>query len=199
MKFYKILLALLFFTIATSCQKPSISDIVPEYKFLVEFSKKIKPRTELILRAYGINNSVSKNYEFSNDLATFELTYCLLKRKNDEIPLETARRLLVSVVEAFLIEVGSNSSIRTQLEVFPFVSDRVNVNICFRDQNYIELGQGIASVYLYKGKIRYERYDISEYTGQYPAKGKHFKIHEETYEEALKIVKEQGGPLKLIE
>jgi hypothetical protein len=58
---------------------------------------------------------------------------------------------------------------------------------------------GIATVSFIKGKIEYERYEISEYTGRYPAKGKHFLVHEESYEEALQLVQQQGGMLSLID
>jgi hypothetical protein len=183
----------------TACQKPCISDIFPEYKFLEEFSEKITPKTELNLWSYGINNNLPRGYVLSNDLANFTLSYDLTKSKDDEISLVFARKLLVSVVEAFLTEVDSTPNIRSQLEIVPLNSDRVSVSIYFIDKNGIELGQGISSIYFSKGKLKYEQYEILEYRDRHSTKGKHLKVHEETYEEALKIVREQDGPLKLIE
>lgn len=176
-----------------SCQKRDIAEFVPEYKFLKEFSKKIKPKTELILRGYGVNNNVENGHVFINDLANFSLTYSLSKTRNDEISLELARSLLVSVTENLLKTIDSDPKIASRVEVLPFVSDRVKISMYFEDENRIELGQGISYIYFAHGKIKYERYEISEYTGRFPATGKRFPVHEETYAEALDIVKKQNS------
>lgn len=46
-------------------------------------------------------------------------------------------------------------------------------------------------MHLYEGKIEYEGYNIEHYTEKYPAVGKHYIIYEESYEDALNIVKHQ--------
>ena len=46
-------------------------------------------------------------------------------------------------------------------------------------------------MYLNGNKIEYERYEIREYRPP-TAIGKHFMVHEESYGEALEIVKKQG-------
>lgn len=197
MKLNKHFLFLLLSIALMSCQKRDIAEFVPEYKFLKEFSKKIKPKTELILRGYGVNNDVENEHVFINDLVNFSLTYALSKTRNDEISLELARFLLVSVTENLLKTIDSDPTIASRVEILPFPSDRIKITIYFKDENYIELGQGISYIYFAYGKIKYERYEISEYTGRYPAIGKHFLVHEETYAEALETVKKQGGPLQL--
>jgi hypothetical protein len=54
------------------------------------------------------------------------------------------------------------------------------------------LGQGVAIVYFAKGKIKYEGYEIEGYRRPGCAYGQHYTVHEESYEEALDIVKKQG-------
>ncbi len=183
----------------SSCQKKAqhLWEIVPEYKLLVEFSKKIKPETDLVLTGYGINNHLPKGYEFVNGVANFKVTYSLYKTKNDEISLDQARILLVSVGEALLNEINTNSEIRSELDVYPLTSDFIRIAIHFKDELKIDLGQGVSEVYFSKGKIKYERYEIRDYPNRYPATGKHYIIHEETYAEALEIVKKQGSLIPL--
>lgn len=193
MKPGKRFLLFLVLLAAVSCQKRDVAEFVPEYKFLKEFSKKIKPKTNLILRSYGVNNDLSKDYQPTNDLADFSLTYSVSKNRNDAISLELARRLLVSVTENLLKEIDTDPKIVPRLEVFPFVSDRIKISMYFEDEHRIELGQGISYIYFAHGKVKYERYEIYEYTGQFPARGERFTVHEETYAEALEIVKKQGG------
>lgn len=174
-----------------------ICEMVPEYKLLVEFSKKIKPGTDLVLTGYGINNHLPKDYEFVNGVANFKVTYSLYKTKNDEISLDQARILLVSVGEALLNEINNNLKIRPGLDVYPLTSDFIRIAIHFEDELKIDLGQGVSEVYFSNGKLKYERYEIRDYPNRYPATGKHYIIHEETYAEALEIVKKQGSLIPL--
>ena len=179
----------------SSCGKVdrTASDILPAYKLIVTFSKRIQPDTALILCSYGINKSLPKDYQYKNVVANFSADYKLYKTQKDTISLEHARELIVSLAESLLEEVNSNQNVRTDLEVHPFTTDLLAVSIRFKDENQIDLGQGVSAVYFANGKIKYKRYDISEYTGRYPAIGKHFTIHQETYAEALDIVQKQGA------
>ncbi len=61
-----------------------------------------------------------------------------------------------------------------------------------KDENKIDLGDGIANCSLWDGKIKYETFKIHEYSPTYPVNGEHAVIHKETYDDALKIVKKQN-------
>ena len=193
MKF--INLTIFLCVVFSSCGKVNrtASDIVPAYKLIVTFSERIKTKTDLILYCYGINQDLPKDYQYKNVVANFSADYKLYKTQKDTVSLEHARELIVSLAESLLEEINSNQNVRPDLEVHPFTTDLLAVSIRFEDENQIDLGQGVSGVYFRKGKIQYDRYDISEYTGRYPAIGKHFTIHQETYAEALDIVQKQGA------
>jgi hypothetical protein len=163
----------------------------PPYKLITRFSEKIKPETDLDLFAYGVNLDVPKNYQFKNGLADFSASYALRKTRQDEYSIEYARSLLVYLAENLLKEINNDPKVSPLLDVYPLSSDFIDIAIHFEDENKIDLGQGVAIVYFSKGKIKYKGYEIYEYTGLYPARGKHFTIREESYAEALDIVKEQ--------
>ena len=165
----------------------------PAYKLIKTFSKRIRPETDLILFSYGVNHNLPKDYQFKNAVATFSTTYDLRKTQKDTISLEHARKLIISLTESFLQEINSSQDVRPDLEVYPFTSNLLSVYIHFIDENKVDLGTGICAVYFKDGKIEYEHYEIYEYTGSYPANGNHYKVHEETYAEALDIVQKQGA------
>ncbi len=176
-----------------SCVRKQEVQHIPEYAFLQEFSEQIKPQTGLILRGYGVNNSLPEGYNFTNHIARMGVSYSLSGTRNDQVSLDEARRMVVFVVENLLQAINSNQTIGPRLEVWPFVNDRLRVNMYFEDENRIHLGQGIALIYFSRGTIKYKRYDITKYTGKFPAEGKHVLVLEEPYADALEIVKQQGG------
>jgi hypothetical protein len=190
MKFTNLILCCLF--LISSCAKKDVIGNFPPYKLIIEFAKKIKPETDLVLSGYGINNGLPKDYQ-KKGIGSFRASFKLPKEKNDEISLEYARNLIVFLGERFLEEINSNSEIRPDLDFYPFTSDSIDITVHFKDENQIDLGQGVALIYFYHGKIVYEGYKIEKYTNRFPAIGKHFTIHEESYAEALEIVKRQRG------
>jgi hypothetical protein len=187
--FVAILLVLLFFH---SCKKPPSIESVPEYKLIKDFSRRILSETQLVLCCYGVNNSLPEGYHLKNGLANFSADYYLFKTQNDSISLDEARSLTVSLVESFLSEINSNPAVRADLDIYPMTSDQVRISINIVDENKVDIGKGIAKTYFSRGKITYDRYEIYEYTGTYPAKGKTHLVHEESYADALEIVKEEG-------
>jgi hypothetical protein len=192
----KFISCLLFFSIfSSSCYKKqkNISELFPEYKLLTTFLKKISPKTDLILRSYGVNYDLPKDYVFKNGVANFTVSYSLQKQKQDEISIDYARSLLISLTHNLLEEINNNSEVQPHLDVFPLTANLLNITIHFEDENRVDLGQGIAIVYFRNGKIKYEGYDIREYTGSFPARGNHFTIYKESYEEALDVVQKNGA------
>lgn len=169
----------------------------PPYRLIIEYSNKINPETNLVLSSYGINIGLHRGYNYKNGIGNFSATYRLIKSKNDEVSLEKSRDLLVFLIENLLQDINSNPEIGPYLDSRPFLSDSLRIALYFEDEKRIQLGQGVALVYLSKGKIKYEGYKIKEYSEKYPALGEHYIIHEESYAEALDIVKKQGN-LKIL-
>jgi len=195
MKFINLTAVILFALTFSFCAKTDkkASEMFPAYKLVVDFSKRIKPDTGLVLCCYGVNHDLPKDYPYKNSVANFTTAYALYKTQKDTISLERARELIVSLTESLLQEINSNPNVRSDLEVYPFTRELVEVILRFKDENKIELGTGVSRAYFFNGKIKYERYEIYNYTGRYPADGKNFTIHEETYAEALEIVKQRGA------
>ncbi len=199
MKYINYFLIFCFFC-ACSCSKKKevdLSQMYPPYRLIHLFSQKIKQDSGLILRSYGINNFLPENYEYINGIRDFSISYSLGKTKNDEISLDHARNLVVYLVENLLEEINSNNEVTPDLDVYPFISDLLTLSIYFEDESRIHLGQGVAMAHLYHGKIKYKGYYILKYRDRYPAEGRHYLIHEESYAEALEKVKKQGN-LKML-
>ena len=178
-----------------SCNKKTptqISELTPEYKLLTTFSDKIASKTGLVLSCYGINKNISKDYPSKKGVANFTVGYSLYKQRQNEISIHYARNLLLSLTRNLLNEINSNTQVKSHLDVSPLTANLLDITIHFKDENKIDLGQGVSIVYFANGKIKYKGYNIYEYTGQYPAHGKHFTIHEETYEEAFNTLQESG-------
>ncbi len=191
LRFIKLSILLVIILVGFSCHKKT--NIYREaYDFIEKCSGKIKNQTGLKLKVYGINCSVPREYEIKNGIYNVEVSYWLYKKRNDEISLEEARKIITSATESLLKDFNKDPNIEKKLEFRPFSYENLQVWIHFVDENMIDLGQGIAAVYLTDGKIDYDQFEIYEYTGKFPAHGKKSTILKESYAEALDIVKKQG-------
>ena len=114
MKFIIRLIICFLIALVPSCKKQVLGpcDVVPEYKVINDFSKKIRPETGLVLTGYGINNFLPKEYQFVNGVASFSASYYLIKNRDDEMSLAEARNLIVSLAEGLLNEINTNTIIR---------------------------------------------------------------------------------------
>ena len=191
-RFFSLLTLLILFSCTRTVAPMDPNKMRPPYKLLNLFSRKIKPETGLTLTGYAYNLYLPDGYQIKNGIGDFALSYSLMKNKDDEFSLDYARNLIVLLGENLLQEINSNSEVRPDLDVYPFTSDRIKISVYFVDDKRIELGQGVANVYFARGKIEYEKYDIEVYGDKWPAEGKHHVFHEETYAEALDIVKKKG-------
>ena len=195
MKFTNLLLIIIITLSSCNSKKnQSISSTEsPPYKLIIDFSKKIRSNTSLVLDAYGINIGLHHGFNYKNGIGNLSASYYLKKSKSDEVTLESARNLLVFLTESFKEEILANQEISQYLDPYQHLSDLMRISIYFEDENRIELGQGVSHIFFLRGEIKYEGYNISEYTGKFPARGKHYIIHEEKYLDALDIVKKQGN------
>lgn len=193
MKFTSLFIALLFSLSIVSCSKILFSR-APEHRLIKNFSRKVELKTGCQLRSYGFNLFINKEYNENSKIGDFDMSYGWLGNpSNDSKSVKKARCLIVSITNSFLKELNNNKEITEELEVHPFTADQISIGVRFLDNKEIEFGTGISLVRVIRGKVKYECYDIEEYTGDYRSTyGKHRLVHEETYDEALKIVKEQG-------
>ena len=199
MKFFNSLVLFLFILFCSCCKKNNydINKIFPEYRLIKDFSERVKQKQGFTLCAYGTNVYLPKDYEKKNHTAQFLTNYYLIKNRIDFVSMDEARVFLVSLAESFLKEINFDLEVKERLEFYPCNSDMLHMRLSFQDSNRINLGQGIAIITFYEGKLRYKGYEIWEYRGSYPARGRDFLIHEETYAEALDIVKKQGRLIDL--
>ncbi|MDE3048022.1 MAG: hypothetical protein KGI83_06710 [Verrucomicrobiota bacterium] len=158
---------------------------------IIQFAEKVKPTTHLVLRAYAINFFLPEDY-IKRGIGSFSASFSLQRNRDEKITLERARELTIFLCESLLNDINSTLEIQEELDFHPFPAEAIHIGLCFEDPNRVQLGQGVARVSLIEGRIEYEGYNITEYTGKYPAIGKHYTIHEESYAEALDIVKKQS-------
>lgn len=190
MKFIKII-TIFILALFASCYRDVLS--MPEYKLIKRFSKRIEKSDGINLYSYGINalHPVPENH-VEGKISDFSVSYKIYKKRTDVVSLEEARCLIVSIAQSFLNEINSDSEIKNELDKHPLPSNRIRISIYFKDENRVELGnEGISYIILKEDKIKYERYEIREYTPPTPV-GRHFVVHEEGYDKALEIVKNEG-------
>jgi hypothetical protein len=97
------------------------------------------------------------------------------------VDIKTARTLLVDSVEEYLSDINANQEVRPFLHNYPFTAENIEIAIYF----YISEGSNvpldkITIAAAEQGKLVYYIDDPEKYTLK--------DIHEETYEEALRIV-----------
>lgn len=140
-------------------------------KFMNEFSYKVKKEKNLSL--IGRGGSMMKNVEEIFFHFVSPVTY----------DLDNARRFYVETVENFLEEINNNKNIMPYLKNYPFTISNTDIIISF-DETSCQFGKGVALIFRTKnGHIFYQTYDLET--------GKYRELHEEPYEVAREIVKQQ--------
>ena len=99
----------------------------------------------------------------------------------DHLTVEGARVLYVEMMEEYLKQINCNEEVRPYLHNYPFNIDNIKLTISFLDAQGHTLGDGhVALVFISRNHtIDYAAYntDTEEF----------YSLHEEPYEEALKI------------
>ncbi len=98
--------------------------------------------------------------------------------------IKTARKLLLDIVNRYLININGNNKIKPYLHNYPFTANNVDVKIFFRDLDKLKTESDIDIASANEGTIYYykdwpEKYDLKI-------------LHEETYEEAMQALKSEG-------
>jgi hypothetical protein len=103
----------------------------------------------------------------------------------NEITVEQGRELLIYCVNQYLSAINTNKGIKQYLVHFPFTQKDVEIRIFIRKPDHSEVSIGLPSV-------------ISQINGQLVYKVKQLgpvslkESHEETYEEAVKLLETEG-------
>ncbi len=102
---------------------------------------------------------------------------------NKSVSLEEARRLAVYAMGKYRKDINASKEIRPYLIEYPFPIDRLKISISFyKDDSLSQVdADQISTIFLFG--------DIVQYC--LPSKGESIVLHQETYEEALKIVQEE--------
>jgi len=97
------------------------------------------------------------------------------------IDMQSARELLVYAVEEYLSSINSSEAVRPYLHNYPFTAKNIELVIYFYkpDRSFVEL-EKLSIIAANEGRVEYEI--------NHSEKRILKTIHEETYEEALKIV-----------
>jgi len=170
MGYKHLLFASIFSMLFSSClfQKNHV-DYADEVMF--SYAKEVKEKNQLELDGFG--------GAMMHDIQKFNLSFA-----SPETPhLEEARKLFIETAENFIRKVNDSPEIRPHLHEFPINYSNLELQLGFdKSKSMPPSEKCIYYISVVKGKIRYRGYDSE--------KGELFKIHEELYEEALKIVQE---------
>ena len=99
--------------------------------------------------------------------------------------VEEARALEVDLTEKLLKKINENEKIRPYLREYPFKPNRARVSVSFHKPNSSVYTDGsVAYVLQVRGRIVYCAAD--------PKTEDYYDLHEEPYEEALKLVKKES-------
>ncbi len=102
-----------------------------------------------------------------------------------QVTIEEARELEVKAVEILRKNINEHEKIRPFLREFPFTAKGAKVMISFRTNTNDHQTKGVALVMNVRNSLFYDAKD--------PLTNKLYDLFEEPYEDALKIVQNQGG------
>lgn len=102
-----------------------------------------------------------------------------------EVDFDTARRLLVYCVEEYLSAINSDEKLRPYLHNYPFTAKNIEIRIYLKKPNNSDVPLGsICIARSIKGVVSYDANNPNGINLD--------TLHKETYEEALKIVKDEN-------
>ena len=154
--------------------------VIPEYE---KISDKITAKTaKKLSKKYQLDPAGSGG-SMMHDVEMLALSFNCYR----PLSIDESRRLVVGCVNEYLNSVNENKEIRPYLHNFPFTEENLEIVIFFYENNNfkdVQPGQ-VSCASTVKGKIFYHTKDSQD---EYKLE----TLHQETYEEALRIVKEQG-------
>lgn len=170
MKYYFILFLLIFvpFYTFSGCFYIKETD-----RIVSSVLKDLEKKEKIYLFGYG--------GAFRDDVEEINLSFSTKKN----VDIQKARRLIIYIAETLLKKINSNTQIRPYLHNYPFTNNNLKVSIHFNDKNdKAVLPPYLAYVGLMFGEIDYSLQNLQNNL-------KLDGIHQETYEEALKIYRSE--------
>ncbi|VHO02453.1 hypothetical protein [Candidatus Rhabdochlamydia sp. T3358] len=115
-----------------------------------------------------------------NDIQAMHMSFHFYQ----EVDLKEARELVVYAVNEYLLDINNNEEIRPYLHEYPFTAQNVEIRIFIYKPDRSRLPpEKIYYIASINGVLEYHIRDSNPYQA----------IHEETYEEALKLVNNEMG------
>ena len=154
---------------------PLQSEITPEnemiaHKISLETAKELHSR--LNIEPIGVGGGMV------GTIQTLSLSF----RSYQILSLENARKLLIECVDTYLKKINTSSEVQPFLAEVPFTAHRVNLMFLVLEKNdHFKGANSLANFYIDNGKIVYKKYNTTTQKLE--------KVHEESYEEALAIVR----------
>ncbi len=157
--------------ILTSCMIHKQSD---HSKALQQFTVKY----EKSLRNYCCFKKVGYGGALMHDIEEVSLTYGVIIDRHD---ISTARKIAIACIDLFTKMINADEQVQPYLHERPFPPSRFDLSLELKnlDGSWYE-GNGVASVVFVRGKLYFTKYN--------PETGFSTDLHEETYEEAKRIV-----------
>ena len=146
---------------------------LPDYE---KIANKITERTAKELQEQKNLYLVGTGGRMMNDIQAMDMSFCFY----EEVDLKAAKELLIYIIDEYLSAINNNKEIRPYLHEYPFTAKNVEIRIWIYEPDGSRLSPE---------KIHY----VSSIDGvlDYYIRGSGHRqaICEETYEEALKLVK----------
>lgn len=154
--------------------------VIPEYE---KISDKITEKTAKNLSKKYQLTPIGSGGSMMHDVEKLALSFNCYH----PLSLDQSRKLIVSCVDEYIEAVNNNADIRPYLHNYPFTEQNVEVAIFIYENNkFTEVQPGqVSCVSELKGKICYHTKDPED---EYKLE----TLHEESYAEAVRIVREQG-------
>jgi len=154
--------------------------VIPEYE---KISDKITAKTaENLSRKYQLD-PIGSGGSMMHDVKKLALSFNCYH----PLSVDDSRALIVKCVNEYVKSVNDDKEIRPYLHDYPFTEKNIELVIFFYEDNQftkIEPGQ-VSNVSTINGKVFYKTRSAED---QY----KRETLHEESYAEAVRIVREQG-------
>ena len=101
-----------------------------------------------------------------------------------EINIDTSRELIVKAIEHYLKNINANTEIKTYLNNYPFTPGNIELRLFLTRPNYQDFPpEQLDCITAWDGNIEYKTHNKNK---------KITSLHNETYEEAVVILKNQG-------
>lgn len=154
-------------------RQPAHEDRAPYVKYYKEIVGDFAQKTKT---SYNLR-CIAEGGQMPYDVEKVELGFISYQRAS----IEEARKLEVLVSEDLARAINAHQKIRPYLREYPFPASRTNISISFNKPDNRQYTDGsVALIFHVRDKVFYCAED--------PETGKYIDIHEESYDEARRIV-----------